>query len=431
MLDRKTSINYRNYFCARCNRATDVTFWQARQDCDKVHTQGNFDLTSFRQLRCNERKYSWTFSPPGNAIAHYCTLTKPNSLCKEASRNEQVNWEMVRSLCEAYYLPVCQQQSRFEGTLYNNPHCLLCDVQSFLNSHCFECPLPSKEIGPKGLQIIFDFSSTSAIKVTAAGRTIVMIPDRCSERQVYDPFSQFCRDLTPVPRALMEIKSNPTLSTTIFNSTSITNLTNFTSDVTLSQNCTLVQFTNAEVKLFPNGSVYIKSHNQTYPRILYNLNGTGIILCTNFTRNFTKSFEVVAESKESDNSLALRVITYVGGTLSILSLIILIAVYARIKKFKTLPGKIVMSLCCALLVFQVVFFLNNITGIPALCSTVAVVLHYFLLASFTWMNILAADMIYTIVSAGKFDNKQYIFIYRKTQKRITVVLISRRVSYCK
>ena len=44
--------------------------------------------------------------------------------------------------------------------------------------------------------------------------------------------------------------------------------------------------------------------------------------------------------------------------------------------------------------FQGGFFINNLTGIPALCSAVAVVLHYFLLASFMWMNVLTANMVY-------------------------------------
>ena len=406
VLDKRTNINYKNYFCARCNRATNVTFWQARHGCDNVLVQGDFNLTLFQQRFCNEHKYSWTFSPPGNAIAQYCTVTKHKGWCKEASSNKQVNWEMVKIFCEAYYLPVCQQQSQFpyNGKLYDNPHCLLCGVRSFVDSHCFECPKGDGVLVPQGLQIVFDFSSTSEIKVTAGGRTIVRTPERCNERQVYDPFSQFCRNLAPVPEAMMEI--NPTLST-IFNSTSNTTtingtiIINFTSNVTLTQNCTLVQFTNEEFKLFPNRSVFIKPHNRVYPNTLYNLYKNGIVLCTNFSRNVTKIVEVVAESKESVSSLVLRVITYLGGTLSILSLIILIAVYVRIKKIKTLPGKIVMSLSCALLVFQGGFFLNNLTGIPALCSAVAVVLHYFLLASFTWMNVLAANMVFTIISTSK------------------------------
>ena len=412
VLDKRTNINYKNYFCARCNRATNVTFWQARHGCDNVLVQGNFNLTSFRKRFCNERKFSWTFSPPGNAIAHYCTVKKHEGWCKEASSNKQVNWEMVKNLCEAYYLPVCQQQSHFpsHGTLYNNPHCLLCGVRFFIDSHCFACPTVNMVKAPQGLQIVFDFSSTSEIKVTAGGRTIVVIPERCSERQVYDPFSRFCRDLAPVPEPMMEIKrllNNSSLPTTIFNSTSNTinsnsisntTLTNSTSNVTFTQNCTLVQFTNEEFKLFPNRSVFIKPHNRVYPKTLYNLYKNGIVLCTNFLRNFTK---IVAESKESVSSLVLRVITYVGGALSILTLIILIAVYVRIKEIKKLPGKIVMSLSCALLVFQGGFFLNGLTRIPALCSVVAVVLHYFLLASFTWMNVLVANVVYTIISTSK------------------------------
>ena len=406
VLDRKTNINYMNYFCARCNQATNITFWQARRGCDDVLIQGDFNLNSFMQRFCNKPIYSWTFSPPTNAIVHYCTLTKHNGWCKEANSNKQVNWEIVRSLCEAYYLPVCQQQSQFpyNGKLYNNPHCLLCGVRFYVDSHCFECPSDPVVIGPPGLQIAFDFSSTSEIKVTAGGRTIVMIPERCNESQVYDPFSRSCRDLAPVPEAMTARKMY------IDNFVSNTTLTNFTSNATLVSNCVRVPFTNEEVKLFPNGSVYIKPHNRVYPKNVYISNGIGIILCTNFSQNFTKNDGVFKNGKENIHSLALRLITYVGGALSILSLIILIALYVRIKEIKKLPGKIVMSLACSLLGFQMVFFLTGITGRPVLCSAVAVVLHYLLLASFTWMNVLAVDMAFTFASLGKSDNNQYMFV---------------------
>ena len=384
VLDRKTNINYKNYFCARCNRATNVTFWGASHGCDNVAILGDFNLSSFMQRYCDKDIYSWRFLPPKNATARYCALRKHNGWCNEANSNKQVNWENVKNLCEAYYFPVCQWKSIGPDKMYNNPHCLLCAVRFSIDSRCFGCPRALTYLDQQGLPIVFDFSSTSEIKIYAATQTIVVIPDRCSEHQVYDPFRRFCRYVAPVPKPLMKRKT--------FNSTS---------NDTFTQNCTFVQFTNAELKLFPNKSVFIKRHDRVYPRTLYILAKNGIALCTNFSRNFTKVVEIVTESKESVHSLAFRVITYVEGAISILGLIILIALYARIKICERIPGKIVVSLSCALLGFQGGFLMNNLTGIPALCSAVAVVLHYFLLASFMWMNVLTANMVYTIISTGK------------------------------
>ena len=395
VLDRETNINYNNFFCARCNRATNVTFWGARHGCDNVAILGDFNLSSFMQQYCNKDIYSWTFSPPKNATARYCVLRKHNGWCNEAKSNKQINWEMVKNLCEAYYFPVCQWKSMTPDKMYNNPHCLLCAVRFYIDSRCFGCPQHNAEPDPQGLPIVFDFSSTSEIKIDAASQSFVVIPDQCSEHQVYDPFSRLCRNLAPVPE--------PTFINSSSNGTTNTNITsNTTQTISTSNNttksCTLVQFAKAEFELFPNRSVFIKLHDRVYPETLYSLYKNGIILCTNFSRNFTKTVEIVAENV---HSLAFRVITYVGGALSILSLLVLIAVYVRIKKFKRIPGKIVMCLSCALLGFQGGFFLNNLTDIPALCSAVAVVLHYFLLASFTWMNVLAANMVFTIISTSK------------------------------
>ena len=387
VLDKKTNINYKNYFCARCNGATNVTFWVAQHGCDDVRFAGDFNLSSYMQKNCNKDIYLWTFSPPKNATARYCALRKHNRWCNEANSSKHVNWKIVKNLCEAYYFPVCQWKPIGPDETYNNPHCLLCGVRFIIDSRCSGgCP---ERVGlyPQGLPIVFDFSSTSEIKIEAAGQIILVIPDRCSEHQVYDPFSRICRYVAPVPKPLMKRK-------TLF-------FTNSTSNVTFTQNCTFVQFTIAELKIFSNRSVFIKPNNRVYPRTRYILTENGIALCTNFSRNFTKVVESVTEGKKSVHSFAFRVITYVGGALSILSLLILIAVYVRIKKFKRIPGKIVMSLSCALLGFKGGFFLNGLTWIPALCSAVAVVLHYFLLASFTWMNVLAINMVCNIISTGK------------------------------
>ena len=402
VLDKETNISYKNYFCAQCNRAKEIIFWQAQHGCDEVPkiNEKTINWTSFMR-HCN--KYPWEFLPPNNTVLEYCAPHKYGGWLQKANSNKQVDWDAVKDICEAYYLPVHQvwQSILPTKTLHNNPHCLLSAIQStspFINSHCPSVKELNEPIA--GIQVLFDFSSTSQFKVNVGSqKTLIVETKRCNKHQVYDPFSQLCRDLAPIPKPLKERKTH------INNSHA--NLTNSTSNVTVLSRCVRVPFTNKEIKLFSNGSVYIKLHNHVYPKNSYIANGSGIILCTNLSRNYTKTKEKSADNKESIHSLALRLITYVGGALSILNLIILIAVYIRIKEIKKLPGKIVMSLAWTLLAFQVGFFLNGVTGRPVLCSAVAVLLHYFLLASFTWMNVLAIDMAFTFVSLGKSHNQHF------------------------
>ena len=415
VFDKSSKKNYKNYFCATCNGATNITYWKAVHGCLNVHIQdfSSFNLTSFLQHYC--RDWSWKFIPPKNDITDYCHIIKHRG-CNKLYKSNETN---LKDICEAYLLPVCMQpMHQYFGTLYNNPHCLLCDVQPQgprIDAHCLECPQPPTHIDQPGLQILFDFSSSAQYQLNVGWERTVIKTTQCKSNQVYDPFSRSCRDVPKMP-VLKKTKIVDVLLPSLRNSSFPTNksivnpsrvpkrengVTNSASNDTLA--CVPVFFNNDEVELFPNGSLYIKSHKRLYGKTSYIVLKKGIALCTNFSQNYTeKSF--IKGNKGRIHPLALSVITNVGGALSILSLTILITVYVWIKEIKKLPGKIVMSLACALLVFQVVFFLTGATRIPALCSAVAVVLHYFLLASFTWTNVLSFDMAFTFSSTSKLLN---------------------------
>ncbi|XP_038052487.1 latrophilin-like protein LAT-2 [Patiria miniata] len=83
---------------------------------------------------------------------------------------------------------------------------------------------------------------------------------------------------------------------------------------------------------------------------------------------------------------ALTILSILGGSLSILCLTLMLVIYALLGMYKTERGMVHTNLCVALLISQLVF----LTGIDAVsnatgCRVAAVLLHYFLLASFSWM----------------------------------------------
>ena len=61
--------------------------------------------------------------------------------------------------------------------------------------------------------------------------------------------------------------------------------------------------------------------------------------------------KLISRNTDSQDASILGLITYIGGGLSLLGLFILLAVYSWFSELRNLPGKIVMSLSGALLIY--------------------------------------------------------------------------------
>ena len=99
---------------------------------------------------------------------------------------------------------------------------------------------------------------------------------------------------------------------------------------------------------------------------------------------------------------ALIFITFTGTLLSIISLCFLLAVYLSFKELRNLPGKCLISLSWALLCYQVIFLCAvKSKEVDAVCKLVAICLHFFVLAAFSWMSVMAFDTASTFKAQGK------------------------------
>ena len=389
VFDSVTFLTYKNYFCAKCNSATNLTFWRVKAKCSQLRTNDSNDLLS----QCNEYEFK-----PQNYNQSFCVLRKKTHYSCSL-RADHKKWQRVEEICRAYMLPFC-----YAGRMYDNPHCLLClhnQAKRLSVNYCQSlCPVgvrPPNFRGkcnlckPAALSVIFDFSSTSQYEANIKGRgRIEIIADsgHCNENQVYDPFSRICRD-----SSIDLVSAHTTYNTTTGN--------NITSS--LQPNCVLTLFHLTEIEIFHNESLLVKPHGKVYNKSFYIVLEDKVAVCTNFTSNYTKNRKINSVlTTESIEAFVLRIITYVGGSLSLISLVLLLVVYVKIAEYKKLSGKILMSLSCALLSYQVLFFVTGATGIPILCCVVAVGVHYFLLASFTWTSVLAFEMAATFVPTSKW-----------------------------
>ena len=75
------------------------------------------------------------------------------------------------------------------------------------------------------------------------------------------------------------------------------------------------------------------------------------------------------------------------------------------------PSQILINLCLALLGLNLVFLVNSwlsAWALHALCVAAAAALHYFLLASFTWMGLEAVNMYFALVKVFNVYVPSYI-----------------------
>ncbi|XP_021264928.1 adhesion G-protein coupled receptor G2 isoform X2 [Numida meleagris] len=110
--------------------------------------------------------------------------------------------------------------------------------------------------------------------------------------------------------------------------------------------------------------------------------------------------------------LVLTIISYIGCILSAVFLFITLVTYIAFEKIRRdYPSKILIQLCAALLLLNLVFLLDTwiaLYNTRGLCIAVAVFLHYFLLVSFTWMGLEAFHMYLALVKVFNTYVRKYI-----------------------
>ncbi|XP_029459212.1 adhesion G-protein coupled receptor G2 isoform X2 [Rhinatrema bivittatum] len=110
--------------------------------------------------------------------------------------------------------------------------------------------------------------------------------------------------------------------------------------------------------------------------------------------------------------LILTFITYIGCGLSAIFLSVTLVTYLAFEKIRRdYPSKILIQLCTALLLLNIVFLLDSwiaLFGNIGMCAAVAAFLHYFLLVSFTWMGLEAFHMYLALVKVFNTYVRKYM-----------------------
>ena len=372
--DLQNKTTYKNIFCAMCNQASNLTYWKFSATCQglsphKIPANRSLMLAFItRQPECG-----WNFQPPRVQSEKLCLASEQKCPDSDLVHEEP----LLRDLCSFYVVPACPYDSQRE-----NPHCDICKGEGIEWYACAAPELFSKGSHsnmPPPLNILFDFSS-SCHSLQVGDRKTVLKNKRCSENFVFDPIAEKCVQIYfPISNfEIMESRNfDVSKNKSFFNGSRVENKIN----------CSYVKMNISSVTYLSNGSIWISLHKRMYNKGRYFINGSLVFLCADFKRSYTETEELVSMEMSP-----LQIITCIGCIISMISLIALLSIYIALPELRTLPGKNLISLSCAMLLYHIFFLLTGQTDKPNLCMVVSVLLHYFLLSSFCWMSVMAFDV---------------------------------------
>ena len=395
VLDVKTNVTYANTYCAMCHniKSRNLQYWSVWVMSRLGNIVSPKNVTS--------RDTMWE-AVPRDVIPDKCIVTP--------SENSEPDSE-IKQLCRGYANPiqVIEDDSNSNKKVFKNPHCALLSNPNVFVNRTVECKV-NEITFPHKLSMLFLFSADDKDSTPLEIRGFRRVIFKCKESEVYDPFQEKC-----VPAHSDHLNRNTRNRKNTNNRRNTTNHSNTTNRrnttnhrITTAGHCRGPRFPPQEFLISKNKSVFILPHKKLYSNNSYILMNETLILCSNFSRNLTgrvypiKVTPTSKNIKPRDHSLTLRIITYVGFSLSIIALLFLLMTYFLFAELRTYPGKMVMQLSCAMIAMQSVYFASDPDIVSsAVCSVMGALLHYFILAVFLWMSVIAHNTQKTFSNPSK------------------------------
>lgn len=358
VVDMTDNITYANIYCAMCHgRSRDLHYWNVRIVRMPSHYVSLQDIISSRAI--------WEVLP--FVSMDKCIVTPPAAMIPPDTKEKKY--------CRDYAngIKVNIDEDTLRTDKFKNPHCAVLSQQNSILNKTISCLLGGR-LPPRLRSMLFVLSKQVDVK-PQFGQSVVRLQFSCPTGEVYDPFQGRC-----LPAVHFGFHNNSADKTVQKPESSL-------------KSCRGPCFKPNEFRLLTNKSVLIISHQTTYNNDSYILISQTLILCANFSRNYTittttaKDENLYGQKTSQNHSFTLRVITYVGFSLSIISLIILLVTYFLFAELRTYPGKAVIHLSCAMIVMQSAYFAADPDVVSsAVCAVMEALLHYSILAVFLWMS---------------------------------------------
>ncbi|KAL4233529.1 synapse assembly [Mactra antiquata] len=373
---------FKNMHCAMCNNVYDYQFWNAVINCPEFFTNDNTTVAEEDLSFCD-----FSLDQPSEVnTARDCSLTSAAII----SECDEVTDTDIVEKCEG------------GGTLltydgyqtFKNKYCAICNGHHVSDLTCQQSKFPFLSVIDRindyySFRILVDFNSKNSVKEHLMGVDFDKEQSaflKCNDDQIFDPFSRHCRNIIcPAKTRAFEGRCIPLTPPDDLIKQNSSNTSNSTS----TDHCALSKVMSHEVEYF-NKTNQVLFRKKLYNETEYIRNGSDIFLCINTSvpSHYGRSLQA---SDELEGYLSL-----IGLIISIISLSITIIIYIIFSELLNIPGKNLVSLCISLLLAQLLFLLSpKVSHYVIACQIFAVLMHYFFLAAFSWMNVIAFDLLMT------------------------------------
>ncbi|XP_054711060.1 uncharacterized protein LOC129220656 [Uloborus diversus] len=195
----------------------------------------------------------------------------------------------------------------------------------------------------------------------------------------------------------------------------------------LDESCPRILLERHEYEVLRNGTVVI--HNSSLSnRIINNVyevtDNDSILMCLHTViPNTTNEFYRL------DMNIAQALVSYILSWISIIALSIVFITYTIFPKLRNLPGCNTMNLTFCLICMQITFIFGQRSTVVGLaCKMVALILHYEILCSLMWMNVIAYDLYQTFgnkyIKSSIRSKAEYLLKYMAYSYVIPLLIIA-------
>lgn len=354
VFDRNNNVTYRSIACAKCNNAGNLSFWGLEiANCRSQSLESlQANVTAIKRFLKENDQCSWRYVPLSNLNKQpYKRCIPPDMVC--ASHQLPV-MSVIRKLCSSYSMPIiiADLDTRLS---FRNPHCALCQPNEWKKGDASNAEVSSASSSFTGppLSILFDLSSS--------------VLDEKVIQNAQPPSANYEDNLT----SSFNCGSSEANCTVIYRGEVCTLLTSpINRAIPIPLNSSRVTvfasqvLQNQEKEMRLNGSVfYLVCPDNQNPKDLL--------------REASRTFGQI---------------TFAGTIVSIVSNCFLLVVYLSFKQLRNLPGKCLISLLSAMLCNHIIFLCAaKFQQVELYCKAIAICLHFFVLASFWWMSVIAFD----------------------------------------
>ena len=404
-----TEIVFKNMYCSFCNERYDYRFWKPELKCatsnndsfsHNISSVTNCDMIFLPPSRDTSFKYR---KCPLVEFIHSCPSEVTDQEAIERCENGQTShvfadrqWFKNSACAECFGIPrdliVCEPTD-LEGGISAVP-----------------------DIGKRkwySFRALVDFNSGGGEFGEIRKETEFDYSEMCSDDEIYDPFTEKCRRIFCVPPRwavkgkCVIVEINMTVSRSHSPAFADPGVS-----LNILPNCTLLKLNQSEYNLKNDSQIYVYSSNKLYESSDYfHVNGSIFICHSGFPEcgpgcsTNTMFYSDVIESY----------VTLITLIISLTALAFNFIVYICFSQLRNTPGKILMCLIISLFFAQLFFLISpQFEEFGTVCMCSAIVVHFFYMSAFCWMNAIALDLWMTFsnqfLTAGS-NEKSKKFLY--------------------